>query len=885
MFRKKHTIKSKNVVGGKEQKQLREQALALYGITEAVWAPLLLLEQPEGDNNNSSATAEEIVGGIADAFFPKKSQCVQLKWIYGGATTATSEIIVVNDVPLLVIVDRVTEFDTASQLLRGVSTTTAAICTPTIFGFLRLRQCVSELICTKRPALRAAWERKQWISPVTPHTFAVPGVDAIMPMLTTTISTEVPPRGIVVWVNENTSTFLFRGAHLMGGGVLCVTQHHPPSSSHPASSGSSSCKPPAPLEVGDVANICVVNNPIPVAVGLLTPALVKAFNRPNPATISLRAPHYPESVHATYLSQMSPSVDGPAVFVVSSLGDDLWSEHVDGYRVFCTAKSKLNKESPLVIPPSHKGEGDASAPTPMGFDNFDLLGVRTAQQEQKRALAAAAAAAAASDENNNSGDAVVDGVNPAEEGTTELDTVDEALEEEEEQGTEVDDVEADDIEQEDVDWWSLFPTVESLLEFSLAEVVRAVKPSQLPLPTTSLVSLLPRCLPHGLPLLLDGRGDGAAATPGSEDPRVVLLTTRQIDWKKTLFKKALTLLTQFKGGDGLFDLKETKPGVHAVVKLYKSSLAMRDHKRKYQEFLNVVHYPALDDDDERVATEAAIRLGEEGGAGLRLRAELRIASLQFFFRPQHGLHADLLKLFMTGKWPQPDVEDSSTAAAVAAAPTVRPQDDDDDDDDEDDAARSATKGLATLKQLRDHLRAYASANGLLLTSAGQPPNVIINSLLRHLWPANKDDVPDTMPLLQLDALVERKFCPMHLIQYAVSDAASAAGVPVPRPRLRNGRPSMIFVHTEKRSGNKYVTIVKGLDAYGFALEVLALAWKHRFATSVAIVDPVVKENLVLKSGTKVAKLVQLQGRHNMEQHLTSEMGLPMSSISVRNTNK
>jgi translation initiation factor 1 (eIF-1/SUI1) len=133
----------------------------------------------------------------------------------------------------------------------------------------------------------------------------------------------------------------------------------------------------------------------------------------------------------------------------------------------------------------------------------------------------------------------------------------------------------------------------------------------------------------------------------------------------------------------------------------------------------------------------------------------------------------------------------------------------------------------------------------------------------------------------LDVVVERKFCPMHLIQYAVSDAASAAGVPVPRPRLRNGRPGMVFVHTEKRAGNKHVTIVRGLDAYGFTLEVLALAWKHRFATSVAVVDPVVRDHLVLKSGTKVPRLLQLQGRHDMEHHLTKEMGLPRSSLSVR----
>lgn len=891
MLRKKHTVKGKNMIGGKELKQLREQTLVLYGLCSSVQesmmhhysSTLLAGEEPPmvGDASSTTQGSSDALS-IAESFFPKKSQCTQFRWAYGGATgggQTQALVFVVNDVPLLVGIERLADFDSASHVFGGSSLSgdSAVRYLPTIFGFLRLRQVVAGVVQTLpcrtgaeaaslpggSVALSSSAPLSAPLSPAALH------VDNIMPMLTFTDAR----CGLVVWINEFTAPFLFRGAHLMGSGIQCLSRVVPLTES----SSSSPTNLPQ-LRVGDVAYVCVLNNPTPLAVGLVTPALVQAFH-PSRRTITLPSPRYPLSMTVTFLPRDAPVIDGPGVFVVTSIGDHLWEEFIHGYHVFCTGKVKLSKDSSLVVPPTHR---DCCSGAPMqsssvkGIEGFNLFAF-----EQRGDDRSANDGGDESDEVENEG-----GADGAEDDTlVEADNndafsgADSAVADAKE--------EQDDVGQQEVNWWTIFPDADALVMFALCETVRATKPSQLPLPTTAFVSQLSRFLPHGLPLEMSSSSSGCTGGGGGGDvvdpTSAALVTSRQIDWKKLSFKKALALLNHVNGD--LLELKEVKPGVHAIVKLMKSSMTLRDHKRKYQEFLNLVHYPIMEDEEERAATEDALRIHGGGSGGgessiLKLRANMKIASIEYLYRPQHGMDQGLVRLLVNGTWTSTNT--AALGECANATPTTDEDDEDDDDDHDDDGGmKSAMRGLTTTKRMHDSVRAYAAANGLLIISPGQAPNIIVDSLLRQLWPSNKTDVPDTIPLLDLDVLVERRFCAMHIIRYEVGVSASAAGVRVPRPRLRNGKPTTVFVHVEKRSGNKFVTIVSGLDAYGFSLEALALSWKNKFATSVAIVDPVVRDHLILKSGTKVPRILQLQGRHDMETFLCREMGLPKSTISSK----
>jgi translation initiation factor 1 (eIF-1/SUI1) len=101
------------------------------------------------------------------------------------------------------------------------------------------------------------------------------------------------------------------------------------------------------------------------------------------------------------------------------------------------------------------------------------------------------------------------------------------------------------------------------------------------------------------------------------------------------------------------------------------------------------------------------------------------------------------------------------------------------------------------------------------------------------------------------------------------------------PTLRNGLPKAIGVRREKRSGNKIVTVVTHVDAFGFPLEAIAKAWRKRLATGVSVVDP--KKSLSnVKTSTIVPLELHVQGPFaEIDTVLCNEMGIPKAYAGKR----
>jgi len=300
-----------------------------------------------------------------------------------------------------------------------------------------------------------------------------------------------------------------------------------------------------------------------------------------------------------------------------------------------------------------------------------------------------------------------------------------------------------------------------------------------------------------------------------------------------------------------------------------------------------VHAPALQEESVQKYLESVERdSGKKGSSSASTLSmpNVRIASIDVVYRPQNGFHPMLQQVLLRGRIPS---EDGVWTAAT----------EDTEEDEEEDDGNTLPSNVATGKTLRDHTRAYIASRQLLQVNPEQPqskPEVRVDEVLRHLW--DGQTAPYTIPIDELDKKILTRFCPMHLIRYAplTTSAGKGCGAKAPAPtttclpsylreKLRNGKPAMVHIYTEKRCGNKIVTIVRGLDALGFSLEAVSFGWRSQFATSVNIVDPMKEvHGAPLKSGTKLRREIVLQGpfKTELEAHLSGALGVPKSLLSL-----
>jgi translation initiation factor 1 (eIF-1/SUI1) len=371
--------------------------------------------------------------------------------------------------------------------------------------------------------------------------------------------------------------------------------------------------------------------------------------------------------------------------------------------------------------------------------------------------------------------------------------------------------------------------------------------------------------------------------------------SQPIDFKKTSFKKAslfVESLAMFKGGGGEFGgtninhlvlLGDKQSSSAVVLGVNKASPVLSDHKRKYGDYIFKVHQPMLDA-EELDARDATLAGESASGIAKSAAAAQRIVAIEDVYRPRRSLPPVLRDMLMMR----------------TPAETRRTADDDGDDDDDD-----LCEALPW-RVVHSNLRQYIVEHGLLShqtlcasderaeelrpqavsaqgpeekkqqerSSSKQPaPKVALDHVLQSLWPVTSKAVPDLLAIKDLDAEVMfRGFCPMHYV-------VLGGGGGRKKRTLHNGPPPTVLVRTEKRCGNKTVTIVRNLEALDFTLAPLAQAWKHRFALSVELLNP--KQGMAhVKSSTKVPWEIHLHGdvKRRVHEMLVGDMGIPASLI-------
>ncbi|KEG12169.1 translation initiation factor 2D [Trypanosoma grayi] len=378
---------------------------------------------------------------------------------------------------------------------------------------------------------------------------------------------------------------------------------------------------------------------------------------------------------------------------------------------------------------------------------------------------------------------------------------------------------------------------DGVLDFALCEAVKGLSQSMLPIPLTEFS-----------PLLL------------SNYPRV-LGADMHIDFKRTKYKKLLTYL--FSRAD-VVSVSEEKKGNHSLTRINKTSELLRQHRRKFADFLCQVHEPAKEEE----MLEAEQQVFRESGKGVFKR---RIVSIETLFSPRNGEPLELKRILCTGIFPgHPggNAQEENVAQCVAAGFI--------DDDD------TFLDELYSRKHLCDNLRSYVQSRGLfqLGVKSEGAPFVRLKEALSVL-------VKNSVELLRIttieDTVFQNMFTPVHQITMETNqilNGASASKSVITRA-IKKGKLPKVLMHTEKRVGNKIVTVVRGLDTYGFDLISLVSEWKHRFSTFCTIHDPS-KEMQRVKQGTKISLEVQLGGDwlSKLKVVLEKDMGLPQYLIDI-----
>ncbi|EKF39673.1 hypothetical protein MOQ_000094 [Trypanosoma cruzi marinkellei] len=377
---------------------------------------------------------------------------------------------------------------------------------------------------------------------------------------------------------------------------------------------------------------------------------------------------------------------------------------------------------------------------------------------------------------------------------------------------------------------------DALIDFALCETVRALSQSMLPMPLTEFS-----------PLLI------------SNAPRISGAKL-QIDFKRTTYKKVLPYLLM---RSDLVTVSEGKKGNHFIVQINKSSELLRRHRRNYAEFLQLIHEPAKEE-EALEAEQQMIREGTKGGI------KRRIVSIETLYSPKNGRAIELTRILCTGIYLD-NMEQKILGETQPQNLLLASYGDNNDFLDE----------LYSRKHLCDNLRKYIRAKGLLETEGHSVgiPSVKLDDILLPI--ANESD--KCMRITEVeDRVFERMFAPVHQILMETNQFINgvATSVSFITKTTKKGKLPKILVFTEKRKGNKIVTIVRGLDAYGFDLASLATEWKHQFSTFCTIYDPS-KEMTKVKQGTQVPLELQLGGDwlSKLKAVLQEEFGFPQYTLN------
>lgn len=385
-----------------------------------------------------------------------------------------------------------------------------------------------------------------------------------------------------------------------------------------------------------------------------------------------------------------------------------------------------------------------------------------------------------------------------------------------------------------------FSDEDAVLTFCLCEAIRQLSRTDLPLPLPQFTSAVVRSYPR----------DGAHVSP--------------IQFKDTKYKRALPFFQKF---PDLLTIAEVSPGVHSVMSVNKSALVMREHKAKFTEFIETVHRDAC----ENEARALQSKLLESGTAIFRQS----IVSAGVFYVASRSLDDDLVRVLLLGdELNIPDGVRFPTLEQVmnGTVPKYEPLPIDD----------SVFDELYTRKALVDHLKKYIQAHSLLIVSTGgkgEMPKVKLDITLSKIFTSKCG--ASELPLNQAEEGMLRLFKVKHqvVLQTLVEGSALASENLVPKTILKSGNLPKVNVWAEKVTGNKFVTIVRNLESFGFDLNLLARQWKKQFSSSCSVVDPSV-EMRNLKSGTKIPLEIHLQGSlaPKVEAALLNEANFPPSAL-------
>ncbi|GET88547.1 hypothetical protein, conserved [Leishmania tarentolae] len=395
-------------------------------------------------------------------------------------------------------------------------------------------------------------------------------------------------------------------------------------------------------------------------------------------------------------------------------------------------------------------------------------------------------------------------------------------------------------EAPDVDFADIFSDEDTMLKFCLCEAVKQVSNSLLPMPITQFTSIVVNEYPR----------DGAH--------------TSAVQFKDTKYKKALAF---FQGFPDLLTISETNPGTHFVTQINKSANVMRQHNTLSAVFLSTTHRK----EREKEAQALQAKLLAEGTGVFRQN----IVSADVLYAVPHGLDDDLIRILLIGdelKISRDALFPSIEQVATGTVPAIQTTFIDD----------SVLNELYPQKTLINNLKNYIRAHSLLIVEEGKKgklPSVKIDDKLSMML-TSKAYAPE-MPLDQVVQSMLSLFKLRHeiILQTTVEGSCLASSYLTPKRIIKNGPLPKVHSWSEKSTNNKLVTIVQGLELFGFDLQLLADQWKKQFSTSCSIVDPSTKMKN-LKSGTKIPLEIHLQGNLQVKvsEALVNEANVPPSQL-------
>ncbi|KAG5501660.1 hypothetical protein JIQ42_05511 [Leishmania sp. Namibia] len=385
-----------------------------------------------------------------------------------------------------------------------------------------------------------------------------------------------------------------------------------------------------------------------------------------------------------------------------------------------------------------------------------------------------------------------------------------------------------------------FSDEDTLLKFCLCEAVKQIPYSLLPMSMQQFTSIVVHSYPR----------DGAH--------------TSAIQFKDTKYKKALAF---FQGFPDLLKIDETSPGTYCVTQTDKSTDVMRQHNAMHAHFLSTTHREGCEE-EARALQAKLLSMGTD-------MFRQTIVSASIFYAVPRGLEDDLIRVLLMGEEPGiprdgqfPTIEQVTTGTVPVFEKTA--------------INDTVFEELYTRKKLLDNLKKYIKAHNLLIVNEsekGKIPSVKMNGTLSMIL-TSKAHAPE-VPLDQVEHGMLSLFRLKHeiILQTIVEGSSLATDNLIPKRIIKNGPLPKVNVWSEKSTNNKFVTIVRNLESFGFDLQLLANQWKKQFSTSSGVVDPSTKMKN-LKSGTKIPLEVHLQGNLQLKVSaaLLKEANIPPSQL-------